>query len=242
MKNRFVRRSFAFAVSALIGFLGNAHAASETDTTPFEFARAFVDFLVETHKVEEVAESEIAAANELPNSDQQLLLSAIRSCTRTKLNLNVIIARVEQMHLADKNFEKIPGYLIQMYTRKIDLCDEIVQASQTILEGPKPGINYGKITGHMPEVSAQVEYINETIFKATPMIAFSIISSKPDSKSHLSHLSITKKQSNELVGRLQAIFGKSLDAKNQNWTTSSASLLRTVLRDKGYKYSDDPWL
>lgn len=242
MKNCFLRQLLVYALPTLFCLCVNAQAASETDTTPFDFARAFVDVLVETHKVEELADSEVAAAKKMPNSEHQLLLSAIRSCTRTKLNLNVMIRRFGQMHLADESFKEIPGYLVEMYTRKVDLCDEIVQASKTVLEGPKPGVDYGKIAGHVPEVTAQMEYTNETIFKATPMIALAIVSRKPDSKNHLSHLSITKTQSKELIDRLQSTFGKSLDAKNQNWTTSSASLLRTVLRDKGYKYSDDPWL
>jgi len=128
-----------------------------------------------------------------------------------------------------------------MYSQKADLSGEIVQAAQTMLAGPKPDVDYGKLAGHMPEVTAQIEYVNETIFKATPMVAYSLISTKPDSKNHLSHLSITRKQAKELISSLQTGFGKSIDAKDQNWTTAAASLLRTFLRDKGYKYLDDPW-
>ena len=201
----------------------------------------FIDQLVETHKIEELANLEMVAAQKTPNAGQQQLLSAVRNCTRMKLMLNVMVGRTEQMHLADTNFEKIPDYLIQMYTRKSELCDEIVQASKIMLEGERKSVNYGKIAGRMPEITAQFEFINETIFKATPMIALSLISTKPDSNNKLSHLSITRKQSKELVVRLQSGFGKSLDAKNSNWTTSAASVMRAVLRDKGYKYSDDPW-
>src|SRR5260370_751305 len=58
---------------------------------------------------------------------------------------------------------------------------------------------------------------------------------------HLSHLVITRKQGQEILNSLQRGFGTSMNAKEQNWTVSSASVLRTYLRDKGYKFSDDPW-
>jgi hypothetical protein len=236
-----LKRPLAFLLLAVI-LCGPSQADTAQQTSPYEFARAFVDQLIEAHQGEQLAAREFAAAQKGSDGQQQILISAVRNCTRMKLKLNVMIGRVEQMHLADANFDKLPPYLTQMYARKVDLCGEIVQTAQTLLEGPKAGVNYGKLAGHMPEVTAQVEHVNESIFKATPMVALSLVSNRPDSKNRLSHLSITRKQAQDLLGRLQTAFGKSLDAKDQNWTTSSASLMRTVLRDKGYKYADDPWL
>jgi hypothetical protein len=213
----FVKRLLALPLVAAVTLYGQCQAGPVQNTSTYEFARAFVDQLVETHQGEELAAREIAAAEKAPEGGQQILLSAVRNCTRTKLKFNVMVGRVEQMHLADANFDKLPPYLTQMYARKAELCDEIVRTAQTLLEGPKPGIDYGKLAGHMPEVTAEVEYVNESIFKATPMVALSLVSKKPDSKNHLSHLSITRKQAQELVNRLQSAFGKSLDAKDQDY-------------------------
>lgn len=237
----YLKRLLAFFLLAVI-LCGQSQAEPTQQTSPYEFARAFVEQLIETHQGEQLAAREFAAAQKGADSQQQILISAIRNCTRMKLKLNVMIGRVEQMHLADVNFEKLPSYLTQMYARKVDLCDEIIQTAQTLLEGPTVGVDYGKLAGHMPEVTAQVEYVNESIFKATPMVALSLVSSRPDSKNQLSHLSITHRQAQDLVGRLQTAFGKSLDAKDGSWATSSANLMRTMLRDRGYKYADDPWL
>lgn len=236
-----VKRLLVIPFVALVALCGQCQAEPVRETSSYEFARAFVDQLVEAHQGEELAAREFAAAQKSPNGGQQVLLSAVRNCTRMKLKLNVMIGRVEQMHLADSNFNELPPFLTQTYGRKVDLYDEIVKTAQTLLEGPKPDVDYGKLAGHMPEVTAQVDYVNESIFKATSMVALSLVSKKPDSKNQLSHLSITRKQAQELVGRLQSVFGKSLDAKDQNWTTSSASLMRTMLRDKGYQFADDPW-
>lgn len=241
MPSHFAKRLLGAALVAVVTLWGQCQAQPTPQTSSYEFARAFVDQLVEAHQGEQLAAREFSAAQKAPDSAQQVLLSAVRNCTRMKLKLNLMIGRVEQMRLADSNFDKLPPYLTQMYGRKVELYDEIVQTAQTLLEGPKSGVNYGKLAGHMPEVTAQVEYVNESVFKATPMVALSLVSNKPDSKNQLSHLSITRKQAQELINRLQSGFGKSLDAKDQNWTTSSASLMRTMLRDKGYKYADDPW-
>lgn len=236
-----LKRPLAFLLLAVI-LCRPSQADPTQQTRPYEFARAFVEQLIETHQVEQLAAREFAAPQKGSGDQQKILISAVRNCTRMKLKLNVMIGRVEQMHLADPNFDKLPPYITQMYARKVELCSEIVQTAQTLLEGPKNGVDYGKLAGHMSEVTAQVEHVNESIFKATPMIALSLVSKRLDSENHLSHLSITRQQAQDLVGRLQSAFGKSLDAKDQNWTTSSASLMRTVLRDKGYKYADDPWL
>ena len=240
MVTRLFPRPMVFLVFFTFAWYGESQAEPVQATSTYEFSHAFVDYLIDSHQIEKIAEREIAAAYKSPDINNQLLLSAVRSGTRSRFKLNVMIERVKNMRLVDQNFEKLPSYLMQMYSQKADLSGEIVQAAQTMLAGPKPDVDYGVLAGHMPEVTAQIEYVNETIFKATPMVAYSLISTKPDSKNQLSHLSITRKQAQELVGSLQAGFGKSLDAKDQNWTTAAASLLRTFLRDKGYKYLDDP--
>jgi hypothetical protein len=48
-------------------------------------------------------------------------------------------------------------------------------------------------------------------------------------------------QGKKLTDQLRNNFGTSMNAKNQNWTVSSASVLKTYLTEKGYKYSDDRW-
>jgi hypothetical protein len=234
-------RSFIFPLIAALTLCGHTHAAPADDTNRFDVARTFADSLVETHQAEEQAKRDVAAIPIGPEQAQLVLMAMVRNGTRTKMKLNVMIERLRQIHIADPQFSSLVPYLADSYTRKAELYGEMVQAAKTLLAGPKKDVDYGRLTAHMPEVTAQVEFVDETIFKISPMVGLLLVSRKPDSKNHLSHLSITRQQSQELVTRLQRGFGSSLDAKEQNWTTSSASLLRTVLRDKGYKYADDAW-
>ena len=47
------------------------------------------------------------------------------------------------------------------------LYEELVTTAKTFMEGPKPGVDYGKLAAHMPEISASLEYAEESIFKLT---------------------------------------------------------------------------
>jgi hypothetical protein len=62
---------------------------------------------------------------------------------------------------------------------------------------------------------------------------------KPDKNGHLSHLVITKAEREQLVHALVTEFGDKIDQKNQNYTVSSASLLKAYLL-KNYSCSDEP--
>jgi hypothetical protein len=236
-------RSFLLPLVAALTLCSLACAAlAADDTSRFDVARTFADALVETHQAEEQAKRDVAAIPMGPEQAQFILMAMVRNCTRTKMKLNVMIQRLRQIHIADPQFSTLVPYLADNYARKAELYDEMVEAAKTLLEGPKEGANYGKLAAHMPEVTAQVEFVDETIFKISPMIGLLLVSRKPDRKNHLSRLSITRQQARELTTKLQQGFGRALDAKEPNWTTSSASLLRTFLHDKGYKYADDPWL
>lgn len=234
-------RSYLLLIMVTFALSGHVYAAPADKTSPFDAASTFIDSLVETHEGQELAKRELAAIPKGAEHGQLVLLALVRNGTRTKMKLNVMIGRLRQIETADPNFSTFAPGLADIYSRKAELYNEFVQAAKTLLAGPTAGVDYGKLAAHMPEVTAQIEFVDETIFKITPMVGLLLVSPRPDSKNHLSHLSITREQALKLVRRLEVGFGKSMDAKEPNWTASSASLLRVFLRDKGYQYSDDPW-
>lgn len=172
---------------------------------------------------------------------QKLMSSIIRNGTRTKMRLQVRLNRLEKIKINDKKFDILVPTVTDLYSRKLALYEEVVRAAQTIIAGPRPDVDYGKLAAHLPEITAQLEFLDETIFKVVPMVGMLLISPKPDSKGHLSHFSITRNEAQQLISAIESGFGKSLDEEDQNWNTSSASVLRTYLRDKGFKFSDDKW-
>lgn len=223
------------SILALLAISGRCYAE---DTPHIEVLTEYIHELVETKRMEDLAKIELASIPK-GNAQEQMALS-IRHGTRVKLMLSTFIGRLQQMHL-DKPYETLIPYLTTVYTQKLGLYDEFVSISKTFIAAPQPNVDYGKLAAHMPEITASIEFVDESIFKITPMVFMLVISQKPDSQNHLSHLAITRKQNKALLSSLKSGFGASMDAKEQNWTVSSASVLRTYLRDKGYKFSDDPW-
>lgn len=221
-------------VAAFVVFC-NCHAET---TPPLDVLREFVREQVETKFNQDLASSELSS---IPQDDRRQQMAAIvRNGTRVKLRLSATIGRLQQMQLQEPFDTLIPS-LITWQERKRDLHDEMVTTAKTFMEGPKPGVDYKKLSARMPEIRALLEYADESIFKITPMVFMALISQRPDSHGNASHLTITRKQANEVLADLQRYFGASMDAKEQDWATSSASVLRTYLRDKGFKFSDDPW-
>jgi hypothetical protein len=70
-------------------------------------------------------------------------------------------------------------------------------------------------------------------------VAATLIDEKPDSQGHMSRLIITKAERNDLIKRIQTLFGAKLGQKQQNYYVSSATVLRDWLRS-GYTASDEP--
>jgi len=49
------------------------------------------------------------------------------------------------------------------------------QMSKTLLAGPEPGVNYGKLTGRAPEITAQAEHTDKIIFTISKAIFFALV-------------------------------------------------------------------
>jgi hypothetical protein len=77
------------------------------------------------------------------------------------------------------------------------------------------------------------------LFKATPLIFAALIRNTPDKNGHMSRLVITTSERDRLLQNLKSSFGDKLDADNQNYVVSAASVLKGYL-EKDYKCADEP--
>lgn len=58
-----------------------------------------------------------------------------------------------------------------------------------------------------PKTRAILEYVDQTLLQATPMIFMTLIDKKPNSKNHLNHLIITRAERAKLIADLTNEFG-----------------------------------
>jgi hypothetical protein len=90
------------------------------------------------------------------------------------------------------------------------------------------------------KIRADLDYLDQSVFEATPLIFATLLNMKADSKNHVSHLIITKAERAKLLRDITTDFGSKLDQKNPNYTVGAASVLKTSLL-KDFKSSDEPW-
>lgn len=217
-------------------------ASLAKETPHFDIVAEFIKELADTKNNQDTSTIEMAEANKMEGTEktQQIMLATIRNGTRMNLKLRTSIYTLKGMKLK-KPFDTLIPAIIFWNEKKMKLYDELIKTAKVFVGGQKANVDYSKLTGRAPEITAEMEYADESLFKITPMVFMLLIDQKPDSKNHLSHLAITKAEGQKLVDSINNYFGTSLDEKEQNWTVSAASVLRVYLTEKGYKYSDDPW-
>lgn len=167
------------------------------------------------------------------------MLDGIRNSTRVQLELRSQIEILSGMHL-NPPIEDLIGIIIGIYKEKIELHQQLIDIASEFTAGPKPNMDYGKLSAQLPKITASLEYLDNTLFKATPLVFSTLIDLKADSQGHASHLVITKAERHKLIDEINNLFGSKLDKKTQNYIVSSASVLRAYLK-KDFKNSDDPW-
>lgn len=229
-------------LTSLVLLLAFSGVSFAQETLHYDVVAEFISELGNTKNLQDNAKIELAQTEKLEEFEksQQAMSNAIRNSTRAILKLRESNFMLKNMKL-EKLFETLLPAMIAWSEQKIELWGEINKLAKIFIGGPKPGVDYQTPAARMPEITAEMEYADESIFKMTPLVFATLINNKPDTKNHLSHLIITKAEGKKLVDSINSRFGSSLSEKNQNWTVSSASVLKTYLTENGYKFSDDPW-
>jgi hypothetical protein len=222
------------AVSFSITLSASDKPPQKVETPHLEFVTEFVRELAAMENIRASGEEELKKST--GNAVYSIM---IHSGTRSQLELRTEIAQLQEMRLEPPYDELIP-MLVGYYKRKVELYQRLIDISSAMLAGPKPGVDYGKLAADVPKIRALFDFIDESVFKITPLVFATLIDTKPDSKNHTSHLIITKAERDRVIETLNDSFGVKLDEKNPNYLVGSASVLRSYLR-KDWKCSDEPW-
>ena len=206
------------------------------DTPSYDIAAEYIRSLSAVHFIQQSATNEPKGGGD---DHIQSMMNAIRSFTRLKLELNASIGMLKGMRLKRELFDELIPSTIWIYKEKVKLYDEALKMSKMFVTAtPKPGVNYEKMAGRMPEITAQIEYLDETLFKSMVIVCGLLIDEKPDSEGHMSRLNISSEQRQSLIDRIDSSFGKSLNSKTMNYTAASAGMLKTFLQS-GHKTTDE---
>jgi hypothetical protein len=226
-------------VTILFVLLTSSPTVCHAQETPhLAFVSEYVRELITNEKDRAQAEQDLAKV--APDRPQERFVVGIRASTSISLDLTSEVNVLSAMHL-DPPFEDLIGNIVAFYGRKIALHREMIDISTKTLSGPQPGVDYGALVAKAPQLTAEQEFIDKSLFQATPLIFATLIDVKhPDKEGHASHLNITRGERDALARSLNSGFGKKRDADAPGYIAGSASVLRDFLTNQGYRCSDEP--
>jgi len=206
------------------------------ETPHLEFVTEYIRELAAVERIRAAGEEE---NNQDKKDDKLPFAGVIHTSTMFELELGSQVRMLKGMRLNKPHDYLIPN-ITAFYERKIVLWRRMREISSDFIGGPKNGVDYSKPAAEMPQIRGELDFIDQSLFEATPGVFATLIDMKEDSKGHASHLIITKEEKARLISKLDDSFGAKLDQKDQNYTVSAASVLKGYL-NKDFKCSDEPW-
>jgi hypothetical protein len=153
-----MNRKFAgiAAVCALLTVTTPARAASY-ETPHLEFVKLYIEQL---GAIEDIRD---AAAKELQTDpDTEKIADCVHTMMQYQLELSTQIVAMQDVHL-NKPFDSLAENIVDFEKQKLSLYKQYGGACTTMMEGPKPNIDYGKIaaapraqTGAVHEVGGNI--------------------------------------------------------------------------------------
>jgi hypothetical protein len=115
------------------------------------------------------------------------------------------------------------------------------QMAKAMLSGPAPGVNYGAMTARAPELTAQVEQIDKSMFSMSQALFLALVDEgRVEADGNLHHLILNKKDRVDMVHTIDTAFGRSLDDKNATSIVNAGWAIKYGLTRPHYKAADEP--
>lgn len=208
------------------------------NTPPFDLVSEYVRELGEMWAIQQKVDQEMVEDKTSDNPSTRLLMTSIRHSARVNTVLHTNISMLKKMRITRKPHNETIGLFITFYKQKIQVMDEMSKGASTIVSGPKPGMDYGKILARSPKITAALEEIDKSLFQLTSLMFAILIDMKADSQNRANHLLISKEQRDTLARQIEDNFGASLDT-DKRYTVASAHLFKMKLLE--FKCSDEAW-
>jgi hypothetical protein len=233
-------RQFFFAALLAFGIVTSFTSAQSqpfNDKNPrVQLASEFVRELEVIYRLQETGKKELAE----DNSGSGKLTTGIRVGARTMIEMNESIGRLDGIAV-DGQWAKFRDMLKELDSERARVFRELNQMTKAMMSGPKPGVNYGAMAAHAPELTAELEQVDKSMFNMAKAMFFAVVDDKrlgPDGK--LYHLLLTKKERADMVHLIDDVFGPKLEEKNPPYIVGAAWALKFGLTQPTYKAADEP--
>lgn len=241
-----MRSGTAVLVGLLVGLANYgafcSSAQSESSPGPAEktariaLVREFVREMEVLYRLQETAKKEFAE----DSSTTGKLTTSIRVGTRTLFEMQESVSRLQMIGL-DARWGEFRDLLKSFDNQRIAAVQEMNQMGKLMLSGPVPGVNYGAMTARAPELTAQVEQIDKSMFTMSQPFFFALVDEgRVEADGNLHHLILNKKDRADMVRTIDTAFGPSLDDKNATSIVNAAWAIKYGLTRPTYKAADEP--
>jgi hypothetical protein len=240
MKSRLV-----LGVAALLCVGVTVAAAAQAERSPgatektarIALVREFVREMEVLYRLQETAKKELAE----DSSTAGKLTTSIRVGTRTLFEMQESVSRLDTIGL-DTRWGEFRDLLKSFHDQRMLDVREMNQMSKAMLSGPEPGVNYGAMAARAPELTAQVEQIDKTMFTMSQPLFLALVDEGrvEAADGNLHHLILNKKDRAGVVHAIDTAFGRSLDNKNATSIMNAAWAIKYGLTRPNYKAADEP--
>jgi hypothetical protein len=163
--------------------VSDKHSQTKKPETPhLVFVTEYIRELAAVENIRASGEKELKQG-----TTDNTFTNMIHSSTLFQLELGSQISMLKGMNLKPP-FEGLIPNITEFYKRKVALWQRMTDIGSAFVGGPKEGVDYSKLGAEMPQIRAQLEFIDHALFDISPMIFATLIDMKPDSKNHASHL------------------------------------------------------
>lgn len=205
------------------------------ETPHLLFVKEYVRELISDEEVKTSGEKELSEAK----SVNEQLSTGIYFSKSVELELRSQIAVLKGMRLNTPYDFLIPT-LVASYQRQIELHQKLIYLNSIFMKGPKPGVDYSALAAKLPQIRAELENVEKSVFEMAAPTFMTLIDPKPDSQGHASHLLITKAEKSDLQDQLDIMLKGQSGEGDHDYYISAAMVLRGGFQ-KGHKCADEPW-
>ena len=239
-----MKSMLALVVAALVCVGVTVAEATQAESSPgitektarIALVREFIREIEVLYQLQETAKKEFAE----DSSTTGKLTTSIRVGTRTLFEMRENNSRLDTIRL-DSRWGQFRDLLKSFHDQRMADVQELNQMSKAMLSGPAPGVNYGAMTARAPELTAQVEQIDKSMFSISQPLFLSLVDDgRVDADGNLHHLILNKKDRADIVHTIDTAFGQIQDDKNANNIVSAAWAIKYGLTRPNYKAADEP--
>lgn len=214
------------AVVCVFAFLP-AHAG---ETPALQFVR---EYLREFSAIEHIR---LAEERELQAPHQSMLSTCVESGNRYRLEITQQMARMRGMSLPPPS-QSLPGRLVDLYTRKLQLYTEVSKACSGLKAGANANVSSWEVMSAVSQYSAKVDAIDHLLFETSTQAFSTLLITTPASHSNRSRLGITMVEKQSLLRQIELEFGAELEDDQQTYLVNAATVIRDAI--KAHKAADE---